>query len=73
VQQVTRLRINEDLVVYIDETTFNVWQIPARIWARGDDLDVSISSNRGSSFTVIGAIDNFVGLRYYSVFKGSNN
>jgi hypothetical protein len=72
VEKVTRLRMSEELIVYIDETTFNVWQIPSHVWARPDDLDVAISSKRGSSFTVIGAIDSIKGLRYYSVFNGTN-
>ena len=46
-EKVTRLRMNGDLVVYIDETTFNVWQIPSQIWARANDLEISISSKRG--------------------------
>ena len=73
VHLVGNLRSREELVIYIDETTFNVWQIPPRISARSDDLDVNISSNRGSSYTLIGAIDSFRGGRYYTAFKGSNS
>lgn len=63
-EKVTNLRMDKELVVYIVETTFNVWQIPSHVWARADDLDVAIYSKRGSSFSVIGAIDCVKGLRY---------
>lgn len=65
--------MNREVVIYLDETSFNVWQIPSKMWRYSDDQDVPIQSKRGSSFTVIGAIDEFVGLRYYTVIKGSNN
>ncbi len=61
--------MHKELVVNVDETTFNVWQIPSHVWERADDLDVVISSKRGSSFSVIRAIDSIIGLRYYSVLK----
>jgi hypothetical protein len=32
-----------------------------------------IQNNRGTSITIIGAIDKSDGLRHYSIIKGSNN
>ena len=46
--------------------------MPSKIWRRNDDPDLPIQSNRGSSFTMIGAIDEIRGIRYYTVFQGSN-
>jgi len=47
--------------------------MPQKIWSRADDQEIFIQSSRGTSFTMNGAIDDRVGLRYYSVFEGSNN
>lgn len=59
-------------VLYIDETTFNLWQSPGRCWVT-PGLTLSIPDKRGPSFTVIGALSSQRGLLYYDVFPGSNN
>jgi len=60
-------------VIFIDETTFNLWQRPTKLWMRRDDTGKTFQSNRGKSISMLGAIDHQVGLRYISIFEGSNN
>ncbi len=43
-EKVAHLRMDKELVDYVDETTFNMWQIPFHGWVRADDLDFAISS-----------------------------
>ena len=44
-------------VIYLDETTFNQWQVPSKLWV-SKDMQIKMPSNRGSSITVIGAISH---------------
>ena len=59
-------------IIYIDETTFNLWQIPSRTWlAKG--MKVQIAESRGKSITLIGAISRERGVIHYQLVVGSNN
>ena len=44
-----------DEIVYIDETTFHLWQKLSRCWVTAG-MKLSLIKNRGPSITVIGAI-----------------
>lgn len=44
-------------IVYIDETTFNMWQTSKRLWLHQNDTDFPMPTNRGRSITMIGALD----------------
>jgi len=59
-------------LIYIDESTFNHWQVPNRSWVRIDTI-LNMPSNRGRSITIIGAISEQVGIVHYKIFHGSNN
>ena len=59
-------------IVYVDESTFNLWQYPNRSWLR-EGMTVSLSEKRGKSMTVIGAISKDRGLVHYEIVVGSNN
>ena len=59
-------------LIYVDESTFNMWQVPFRSWVRSDTVLI-MPSNRGRSVTVIGAISSQLGLVHHMVFHGSNN
>lgn len=61
-----------DDVVYIDETTFHLWQKASRCWIR-PGMKLPMHKNRGPSLTVIGAISEARGLVHYTAFAGSNN
>ena len=59
-------------IIYVDESTFNLWQTPNRAWVRSDTV-LTLPSQRGKSITVIGAISEQVGLVHFKIFHGSNN
>ena len=59
-------------LIYLDESTFNLWQVPTRAWVRKDSM-LTMPSNRGRSMTVIAAISEQQGIIHYSIFHGSNN
>ena len=42
-------------LIYVDESTFNLWQVPNRAWVRRDTM-LTMPSGRGRSITVIAAI-----------------
>ncbi len=44
-----------DDILYIDETTFHLWQKLNRCWVT-EGMKLSLIKNRGPSITVIGAI-----------------
>ena len=62
----------EEEVVYIDETTFNLWQQPSRCWlARG--MALTLSTARGKSLSLLTALSEQRGIIHYELFPGSNN
>ena len=61
-----------DEIIYIDETTFNLWQKLSRCWVT-TGMKLSLIKTRGPSITVIGAISKERGLVYFEVFVESNN
>ena len=61
------------MIVFIDETSFNLWMMPKKLWSRREDQEFYIKSNRGKSFTLIGAIDFNSGIRHYKVINGTND
>jgi len=65
--------MNNERIIYVDETTFNLWQMPKKLWLSESHKEFTMQSNRGTSISLIGAIDNRVGLIYYTIFEGSNN
>ena len=44
-------------IIYIDETTFHLWQKKSRCWLK-PGMKLSLVNNRGPSITVIGAISD---------------
>jgi len=59
-------------IIYIDETTFNLWQTPAKVWFK-EGMVVDIVRHRGPSISLIGALSNKRGIVHSSCFVGSNN
>lgn len=59
-------------IVYLDETSFNLWQSPKRCWLSAGTC-LTLPNNRGPSMTLIGAISERRGLIYHSIIIGSNN
>ena len=62
---------DKEEVVYIDETSFNLWQQPSKCWLTRD-MSLSLSTMRGKSLTLIAGISEKRGLIHYEVFAGSN-
>ena len=60
-----------DEIIYIDETTFNLWQKLSRCWVT-TGMKLSLIKTRGPSITVIGAISKDRGLVHFEVFVESN-
>ena len=64
--------IEKDLeFIYIDETTFNLWMRPKRVWIK-PGMFVTIPKDRGASITLISSISEKRGIIHSSVFTGSN-
>jgi len=61
-----------DEIVFIDETTFHLWQKVSKCWLR-PGMKLSMLKNRGPSITVIGAISQERGLVHLDVFEENNN
>ena len=61
-----------DEIVYIDETTFHLWQKLSKCWVTSG-MKLSLIKTRGPSITVIGAISKERGLVHFEVFVESNN
>jgi len=59
-------------IVYIDETTFNLWQRVSKCWLK-PGMKLSSLKFRGHSITLIGAISEKRGLIHYEIFDDSNN
>ena len=71
-KELAQIMMSKRHVLYIDETSFHKWQMKPRTWLR-DNMTLAMPTERGSSVTVIGAIDNKDGLLHYKMLKGSNN
>lgn len=61
-----------DEIIYIDETTFHLWQKMNRCWVK-PDMKLMLITNRGPSITVIGAISEARGLVHFLIIDESNN
>jgi hypothetical protein len=61
-----------DEIIYLDETTFNLWQKTSKCWLR-PGMKLRMPCNRGPSITVIGTISIKKGLIHLEVFQGTNN
>lgn len=61
-----------ELVIFSDETTFNLWQRPTKLLLRRDENYLFMQSFRGKSITMIGATDSKAGSRCVHIFEGSN-
>ena len=48
-------------IVYLDETSFNLWMAPARVWIK-DGMRVELPKTRGKSICVIGGLSLHHGL-----------
>ena len=59
-------------IIYIDETSFNIWQSPSRIWLK-EGMRVELPNSRGPSITMIGAISTMRGLIHTYKFAATNN
>ena len=57
---------------FIDETSFNIWQSPSRIWLK-EGMLVELPNSRGPSITMIGAISTHRGLFHTYTFAATNN
>lgn len=61
-----------DEILYVDESTFHLWQKVNRCWVR-KGMKLALSKIRGPSLTVIGAISEERGLVHFEIFDESNN
>jgi transposase len=59
-------------IVYIDETSFNIWQAPSRVWLK-PGMKMELPNSRGQSIAMIGALSIQRGLIHQMTFAGSNN
>lgn len=59
-------------IVYVDETTFNLWQAPSRVWLKVG-MRVELPNTRGQSITMIGGISTRRGLFHTHTFVSPNN
>lgn len=63
----------EDIrVIYVDETTFNLWMQPSKLWLK-PNMAIPIQNNRGKSLTLIGAIEEQYGLMLYHIIQDTTN
>jgi hypothetical protein len=58
-------------VVYIDETSFNLWVSPGRLLIK-QGMRVQLPEQRGKSITMIGALSVHQGLIHTETFSGTN-
>ena len=58
--------------MYIDETSFNIWQSPSRVWLK-DGMRIELPNSRGVSITMIGAVSTLRGLFHTYTFAATNN
>ena len=58
-------------IVYVDETSFNLWQTPSRGWLK-PGMRVDMPNQRGRSITMIGAVSTLRGLFHAHTFAESN-
>lgn len=65
--------LNNESITYIDETTFNLWQRPSKLWLHKKHLEFPMQSTRASSITLIGALNTNLGLVHFQTVIGSNN
>jgi hypothetical protein len=61
-----------DEVLYVDETTFNMWQKTSKCWL-SPGMKLHLLKKRGPSITVIGAISQERGLVHLELLDESNN
>jgi transposase len=61
-----------DEIIYIDETTCNLWQKVSKCWLR-PGMKLRMLKCRGHSITIICAISQERGLIHFEVFEVSNN
>jgi hypothetical protein len=61
-----------DEIVYLDETTFNLWHKQSKCWL-APGMKLQLVKNRGPSITAIGAISRERGLVHLEVFVEGNN
>ena len=59
-------------VIFLDETSFNLWQMPTRLWLRAD-MKLEIPNSRGTSIAMVGALSMKRGLVHVNIFEGTNN
>jgi transposase len=71
-REITQAMIANKQIIYVDETTFHQWMVPARAWVK-DNMALKMPSSRGTSFSIVGAISERDGLVYAKIFKGSND
>ena len=74
VEKLTCIMIRNDFydIVYIDETTFNLWQKMSKCWVT-PGMTLKLVKNRGPSLSVIGGISHTRGLVHYDILTESNN
>lgn len=59
-------------IIYIDETSFNLWQQPQKMWIK-PGMKVELPDTRGQSISMIGGLSIHRGLLHTTTFAGSNN
>jgi hypothetical protein len=57
--------------VHIDETSFNIWQSPSRVWLK-DGMRIELPNSRGVSITMIGVVRTTRNLFQTHTFASSN-
>lgn len=73
VVKLCRSYINQQQVIFMDETTFNFWHKKSRMWmSREEPLSLKMAGTRGSGITVLGAISSQSSQLVYSMDESTN-
>ena len=61
-KDLTHKLMNNEHVIYIDESTFHQWRRPTKMWLHTVHNDVPIAAKRGRSILAIGGLSNKKGM-----------
>ena len=64
--------MNNQNVIYVDETTFHQWRQPTKLWLKESLSDIIIPTKRKGSILAIEALSNKQGLIVLKVTAESN-
>ncbi len=72
VQQILEYYRQNAEIIYVDESTTNLWQKPGRLWiSKEHPFKIKLATNRGEGVTIIGAITSKRSKLIYFLCDGS--